>query len=317
MYQVPELKNYEWGNYPPLAIGLYGAIHNRNASVALQLARKFLENENGPISSNEQSSGPKTSSVTQNSVLPTAKTFILDKQEALGLRLCRWPGRAHIINKTPNLSFFLDGAHTSLSIQACRSWFEHVSKLQQESIRPVKTYKILIFNTTKDRQPKPLLSHFATFPFDKVIFSTNLTKLHSSKNSDNTNYTTSTTGQSKRCEEHRTAWEELQKDKLLNNGYFQDNVEGSDKINENLAIPCYTSETINNAIDNATSTSQNDKETTLVQILVTGSIHLVGGVLQIVDPDIFDRTEDEDCKRISEEYNKLSAGPKIIGPQRL
>ena len=279
---------------------MYGAIHNRNASVALQLARKFLEHQDGTFSSNEESSGPKTSAV-----LSTAKTFKLDKQEALGLRLCRWPGRAHIINKKPNLSFFLDGAHTSLSIQACRSWFEHVSKLQQESIRPVKTYKILIFNTTKDRQPKPLLSHFATFPFDKVIFSTNLTKLHSSKNSDNTNYTTSTTGQSKRCEEHRTAWEELQKERLINNAYFQDNVEVNNKTNENLTIPCYTSETINNAIDNATSTSQNDKETTLVQILVTGSIHLVGGVIQIIDPDIFDRTDDEECLRISEEYNKL------------
>ena len=101
------------------------------------------------------------------------------------------------------------------------TWFEHVSKLQQESIRPLKTTKVLIFNTTKDRQPKPLLTHFTTFPFDKVIFSTNLTKPHDSKDSDNTNYTTSTTGQSKRCEENRVAWEELQKDKLVNNGYFQ------------------------------------------------------------------------------------------------
>ena len=44
-------------------------------------------------------------------------------------------------------------------------------------------------------------------------------------------------------------------------------------------------------------------EKTLVQILVTGSIHLVGGVLQIVDPNIFDRSENEEIQQISEEYH--------------
>ena len=272
-----------------------------------------MEQEHGKIKSNECTTGPNLTSVSSSSVLPTAKTFMLDKEDALGLRLCRWPGRAHIINKKPNLSFFLDGAHTSLSIQACRSWFEHVSKLHLESIRPLKTYKILIFNTTKDRQPKPLLSHFATFPFDKVIFSTNLTKLHSSKNSDNTNYTTSTTGQSKRCEEHKAAWEELQKDVFMNNGYLGDNQDIYENRNGHSTVPCYTADTINDAIELATSISYDDKETSMVQILVTGSIHLVGGVLQIVDPDIFDRTEDEECLRISEEYNKLSMGLSFNG----
>jgi len=321
LYKVPELTNYDWGNYPPLAIGLYGAIHNRNASVALQLARVFFEQEDRHISSSKTKSILQAKSEDLKSVLRTANTFKLDKEEALGLRLCRWPGRAHIINKRPNLSFFLDGAHTSLSIQACRAWFEHVSKLQQETIRPIRTLKILIFNTTKDRQPKQLLSHFATFPFDKVIFSTNLTKLQSHKNSDNTNYTTSTTGQSKRCEEHKMAWEGLQNERLINNDYFRsENPELNDnEPNQHSIVPCYTAETINDAIDFATNTSADkvSKEDTLVQILVTGSIHLVGGVLQIVDPDIFDRTEDEECLRISEEYKKLSAGLEFIGEYTL
>ena len=313
LYQVPELKNYDWGNYPPLAIGLYGAIHNRNASVALQLARTFIESKSGQLLRSKTRSESLSKLNSSGSVLSTAKTFKLDKEEALGLRLCRWPGRAQIINKRPNLSFYLDGAHTLLSIQACRAWFEHVSALQEKSIRPIKTSKVLIFNTTKDRQPKPLLSYFATFPFDKVIFSTNLTKLHDGKDSDNINYTTSTTGQSKRCEEHRVAWDELQKEKIINNGYIQcDNPELMDKIpNKFNIVPGFTAETINEAIELATETLPDDKistEKTLVQVLVTGSIHLVGGVLQIVDPDIFNRSEDEEYLRISEEYNTLCSG---------
>ena len=134
LYQIPQLNSYDWGNFPPMAIGLYGAIHNRNASVALQLARYFYDNEKDRIPQN-QTNGvelPYTNSKIQSPVLKVARPFKLDKEEALGLRLCRWPGRAQIVTKGPNLSYFLDGAHTLLSVQACRSWFEYASKTDHD-----------------------------------------------------------------------------------------------------------------------------------------------------------------------------------------
>ena len=316
LYEIPQLKSYDWGNFPPLAIGLYGAIHNRNASVALQLSRYFYDNEK-QIHSYNKSNGLEncnTASKLPSSVLKIAQPFKLDKEEALGLRLCKWPGRAQIVTKGKYLSYFLDGAHTLLSVQACRSWFEYASNIQEQTIRPSKTVKILIFNTTKDRQPKALLSHFSTYPFDKVIFSTNLAKPQSGNYTDNTNYTTSTSGQSKRCEEHKSAWEELQNDKLVNNTCV-DSTTPPDYANSFAShapytVPCYTASNINEAIEYATSQLFNDGESverTLVQVLVTGSIHLVGGVLQIIDPDIFNRVEDAEELRISEQYQKFSA----------
>ena len=316
LYEIPQLKSYDWGNFPPLAIGLYGAIHNRNASVALQLARYFYDTEK-QRNSNNKSNGTdnfKTTSTLRSSVLKIAKPFKLDKEEALGLRLCKWPGRAQIVTKGKYLSYFLDGAHTLLSVQACRSWFEYVSNLQEETIRPSKTEKILIFNTTRDRPPKPLLSYFSTYPFDKVIFTTNLTKHHSSNDTDNTNHTTSTSWQSKRCEEHKSAWEELQNDKLANNAFVESTTPHVSANNSASRvpyfIPCYTASNINEAIECATSPLLNNGdsvERTLVQVLVTGSIHLVGGVLQIIDPDIFNRVEDDEEIRISEQYQSFSA----------
>ena len=316
MYQIPELHKYDWGNFPPLALGLYGAIHNRNASVALQLSRYFYESEN-QRKVNIEVNGHKTLQTNDSSnetVLKIATPFKLDVEEALGLRLCQWPGRAHIIEKENNLTYFLDGAHTMLSVQACRAWFEYVSHRQEKNTSPLKTLKVLIFNTTKDRDPKSLLSYLASFPFDKVIFSTNLTLSQNSKNTDNTNHTTSVSSQSKRCEEHKTVWEDLQKELLMNN-----QVQENDNKDENSGscaakyglkkAQCYTANTINDAIKFATNSNLNgvSTEKTLVQILVTGSIHLVGGVLQIVDPDIFDRSENEEIQQISEEYQRLAS----------
>ena len=315
LYAIPDLKSYDWGNFPPQALGLYGGIHHRNASVALQLARHFYnQHQYGDLLHQVNGYEYFNNSTERSSILPTAKPFKLCKEEALGLRLCQWPGRAHIITKGKNLSYFLDGAHTSLSVQACRSWFETVSETQQKDLKASKTSKILIFNTTKDRLPKQLLAHFATCHFDKVIFTANLTRTENSKNSDNTNHTTSNIGQLRRCEEHKVAWQELQYEKLLNNKSkltstaIQDvDEENCETVNHPFKTPCYTTKTINDALELANSFAYetDGRDFKLVQVLVTGSIHLVGGVLKILDPDIFNRTDDEKEEMISEEYEKL------------
>ena len=49
-----------------------------------------------------------------------------------------------------------------------------------------------------------------------------------------------------------------------------------------------------------------------IQILVTGSLHLIGGILNLIDPDLWKRTKSEE--EISEEtkviqtYNQIQAG---------
>ena len=63
-----------------------------------------------------------------NSNLPAmAPGFKIDAEQALGLKLCQWPGRSQKVISNGN-TYFLDGAHTEQSMWACRSWFDHVLK---------------------------------------------------------------------------------------------------------------------------------------------------------------------------------------------
>jgi len=45
----------------------------------------------------------------------------LEDQQAL--EDVEWLGRYQILNISPNLTYFLDGAHTIESIQLCSKWF--------------------------------------------------------------------------------------------------------------------------------------------------------------------------------------------------
>lgn len=47
----------------------------------------------------------------------------INEDDVQALRDVRWLGRNQIINASPNLTFFLDGAHTVESIQLCSKWY--------------------------------------------------------------------------------------------------------------------------------------------------------------------------------------------------
>ena len=91
MFSRIDLTSYDWGPFPVGALGLYGAINHRNASLALQLTDFFFRDRHPeirrspPISSNSSNSSPK-------SEIEVAPTFELSARDALGLRLCSWPG---------------------------------------------------------------------------------------------------------------------------------------------------------------------------------------------------------------------------------
>ena len=54
--------------------------------------------------------------------------FDLDMEEALGLRLCSWPGRAQTLRLSEDAVLLLDGAHTRESMLECVSWYKKASK---------------------------------------------------------------------------------------------------------------------------------------------------------------------------------------------
>jgi len=60
-----------------------------------------------------------------------APIWEINKQDKLALRNVKWLGRNQVLNVTPNLSFFMDGAHTIESIQLCSKWYQNVCPKSQ------------------------------------------------------------------------------------------------------------------------------------------------------------------------------------------
>lgn len=52
-----------------------------------------------------------------------APVWEVNKQEKEVLHNLNWLGRYQILNVTPNLTYFLDGAHTIESIKLCSQWY--------------------------------------------------------------------------------------------------------------------------------------------------------------------------------------------------
>lgn len=243
---------------------VFKEVHADNASLALQLARFFLTR------------APPTGEANPSPIMDTCKGFQLEWREAVGLRLVNWPGRSQTVRQDSKL-FFLDGAHTEQSMWACRKWF---LTLQEKYPIADSTKRILLFNSTGDRNSEILLSPLITMPFDHVIFCTNETK-KADMASDNTNLNFSFDFAMKKCEINKMTWDTMKKRLVIskNNG-------GGDDVSSRF-IPH-----IEDALNLIDDLSQGYRST---QIFVTGSLHLIGGVLRWVIHEAFNTAKHTEC----------------------
>lgn len=60
-----------------------------------------------------------------------APTWVINEQDKQAIRDVKWLGRNQVLNVTPNLTYFLDGAHTIESIQLCSEWFLNIHPQSQ------------------------------------------------------------------------------------------------------------------------------------------------------------------------------------------
>ena len=278
-YTVPSLDNYNWSDFPPNELGLFKEVHAENASLALQLARFFLTR------------APPTGE-SNTPILDSCKAFQLEWREAVGLRLVNWPGRSQTVKQGSKL-FFLDGAHTEQSMWACRKWF--LSLLEKYPISEESTKRILIFNSTGDRNAEILLSPLLTLPFDKVIFCTNETR-EIDLASDNTNLNFSFDYAMRKCQINQVTWEAMQKKLIEAKG-------GRESVGDELSS--HVMPHIEDALNFIDVLSQGCQST---QVFVTGSLHLIGGVLSFIHPDCYEKNP-EDLQyesQIIDKYSKLS-----------
>jgi len=166
---------------------------------------------------------------------------------ATALANCKWPGRTQIL-RTSTADFFLDGAHTIESLVNCVSWFKKVN-------REISS-KFLIFNISGNRNSLEFLNLLKSLNFDRVYFAPNYTGVSSVEELSNHALIDE---QIKKCKKHCELWGE------------------NSVLKNNVAEVLYDIKRhVSSQVDS------HDK----VEILVTGSLHLVGALLAILDPNL-------------------------------
>ncbi|KAF9534183.1 tetrahydrofolylpolyglutamate synthase [Crepidotus variabilis] len=240
-----------------LPLGLAGGHQVQNASLAVELAHTFLD---------------------ERSKHDRSETYLPDSFRE-GLISAKWPGRCQSVPdpRRSGITWFLDGAHTLESLDCCMQWF--VTPGTALSEQPYKDSKVvrrvLIFNCTSGRSGSGFLRQIretarlrlslykrdidAEF-FDHVIFCTNVTYADGHFKGDLTTKAIADDDLAHLTTQKAlaTAWIELSPSFSSSNIHVLPSVEHAvrtlEVFQDNSDIP--------------------------VQVLVTGSLHLVGGVIE-------------------------------------
>lgn len=170
-----------------------------------------------------------------------------------GLIDTQWEGRCQTLERG-NSTWFIDGAHTKDSIEAASAWFKQVALKS-------KNKKVLLFNQ-QSRDAEALINnlHQVLYPemqFDEVIFTTNVTWRSGSYSADLVSMNTSKDQVEKLVVQKALAehWDKLVQQR--GNVHVTTDIETSYELIRKLVGP--------------------------VDIFVTGSLHLVGGLLVVFD----------------------------------
>lgn len=207
---------------------------------------------------------------------PTAGVPIdLPPEFVRGLEQVRWPGRCEIRRET-NVAWHIDGGHTLESIEVTGRWFaEQIASATATTASESKAPRIMIFNQqTRDANQLARTLYAAlqngmvsgtTSPFTHVIFTTNQTFSQGYKPdlvSINTNQQDVDTLAVQKALAH--TWSDI-----------------------DSSAEVHVLRTIEEAIGTARAVAQSwakDTEAhTEVMVLITGSLHLVGGALEVLE----------------------------------
>ncbi|XP_052737305.1 folylpolyglutamate synthase, mitochondrial [Bicyclus anynana] len=245
---VPDFNTYKYQNGCKFSINLEA--YQMNASLAVQLSHAWMRiaSQSTGYLIQKQVNGNSRSYDIENTNVENDPVLVntLTKDTVLGLKECKWPGRYHII-KSEYAQFYLDGAHTKESMEICAQWFLENNRHQE---------KILIFSATGDRDAEMLLKPLKEIYFETVFFVIPTAYKEVTKTNDNYSLTEYKELIS-RCNRHAIMWE---------------NLNGKSKI---VVSQC-VADTLLAVKDNHPNTA----------VLITGSLHLVGAALSIIDPNL-------------------------------
>ncbi|KAI0722909.1 FolC bifunctional protein [Earliella scabrosa] len=260
--QAEELKASEFTILPSVPglsnvkLGLAGVHQYQNANLAVHLAKKFLS-------------------------VRASETFTEDLPAAFvdGLQATKWPGRCQTVIDPSHArtTWFLDGAHTLESLDCCMQWYASPDIALRSSDSSGERTRVLIFNCTSGRSGNTFLGAMlakaneqlkmhgrtedAATLFDQVIFCANVTYADGGFKGDLTTLAIPDADLAHLKTQHElaSAWSSL--------------------------VPTFPKESIHvlPSIEHAVNVvrrlnASGDKP---VDVLVAGSLHLVGGVIEV------------------------------------
>ncbi|XP_051537101.1 folylpolyglutamate synthase, mitochondrial-like isoform X2 [Myxocyprinus asiaticus] len=288
----PDLDEYE--SEGSLRLGLAGHHQRSNASLALQLSHTWLQRH--------FLTDPVLSSPVEFSGVNPAQAFRPSPAMIKGLAETEWPGRNQTLKRGP-VTYFLDGAHTTRSMQACVRWFNEVAT-QHEKNAGGPVVRVLLFNATGERDCAAMLKLLAPCHFDFAVFCPNITEAIATCNADQQNFNVSVENMLTRCLDNQQSWRIL-------NGQEEKPEEGlliggglplvAERNSDTLVFPCILSalQWISQGRDAVLSDPNKCiipvkpsisakaaplREAVNIHVLITGSLHLVGGALKHLEP---------------------------------
>lgn len=267
LYTVPSMQLYDTAAQS-VQLGIPGRVQLENASLAVQLAHFWIK-KNDPYRFPQVEWGVtlREDMLTFDYGDPSiilARPFTLPAETIQGLVACRWPGRCHLLNQG-NVTYFLDGAHTIESMEECARWF---SQCHQPSSSRLK---VLIFHCTGERNAEALLgSLLKRTSFDVAVFTPTCTYLQPTLSADNSNFTVDRSKERERCSADEAAFL-----RFCSDHHQQQQVRTH--VVDCVADAVRAIKTVN--------TEEQKPELRKMSVLVTGSLHLVGNLLSIVDPE--------------------------------
>ncbi|KAI0832486.1 FolC bifunctional protein [Trametes gibbosa] len=260
--QAEELKASEFkvirqvAGLSDVKLGLAGSHQYQNASLAVHLAKKFISLQ---------------TSQCNDSDLPPP--FVE------GLKSTKWPGRCQTVADPAHAgtTWFLDGAHTLESLQCCMQWYVSPDIALRASAQPAKRSRVLIFNCTNGRSGNTFLGAMlsgaaellkkhgrdeeAGALFDHVVFCANVTYADGGFKGDLTTLAIpeSDLAHLKTQHELADAWSTLLPSFPKRNIHVLPSIEHAVNVVRHFS-------------------ASGEKQ---VDVLVAGSLHLVGGVIEV------------------------------------
>eukprot|EP00127_Corallochytrium_limacisporum_P006910 Clim_evm25s237 gene=Clim_evmTU25s237 len=240
-----------------ISVGIDGEHQKMNAALAVSIVDTFLRTvrEQETLLANL----PVTDATTDIESLPVfAPKLPLSSNMLNGLANTRWPGRSHIHHEE-FADYYLDGAHTGESIGAAAKWFQDAVQSEQP--------RYLLLGCAKGRPAEELVENLValhkTQPFSVVCFTPPLLG-RAEETSDNKNYNADHSKEKERAQQLEKIWREQ-----------------ADSVTQKPTI--HVEECIEDAVDTIKGFALNRPTDRRPQIFVTGSLHLVGGVMKMMN----------------------------------